>query len=161
MPIAIGSRVPSVTFKVIRDGKSADVTSEEVFAGKKVVLFAVPGAFTPTCHLKHLPGFLANLDAFHRKGIDTVACISVNDHHVMNAWAKATGADGRVLMLADSHAAFANAMGTTTDMGPLGVRSERYAALVEDGVIKILNVEDNAGKAETSSAEALLAAMPG
>lgn len=160
MPIAVGSRLPDVTFRVIVDGKGIDMTTADVFAGKKVALFAVPGAFTPTCHLKHLPGFLANIDVFRARGIDTVACTSVNDHHVMSAWAKATGADGRLLMLADGTAAFAKGMGLTSDMGPLSLRSERYAAYVKDGVLQVLLIEANSGRAETSSAEALLAAMP-
>ena len=161
MSIAIGSRLPDATFMVKTGDAAAPMSTADVFKGKKVVLFAVPGAFTPTCHLKHLPGFLSNIDAFKQRGIDTVACTSVNDHHVMAAWGKATGADGRILLLADGTAAFAKAMGLSAELGPLGTRSQRYAAFVDDGVLKILNIEDAPGKAETSSAEALLAQLPG
>ena len=160
MPIAIGSRIPEATFMVKTGDKAAPMTTADVFAGKKVVLFAVPGAYTPTCSLKHLPGFLNNIDAFKKRGIDTVACTSVNDHHVLAAWGKDTGADGRILLLADGTAAFAKAMGLAAELGPLGTRSQRYAAYVEDGVVKILNIEDTPGKAETSSAETLLAQLP-
>ena len=159
MPIAVGSRLPDVTFKVKTGDTTADMTAADVFAGKKVVLFAVPGAYTPTCHLKHLPGFLNNIEAFKARGIDTVACTSVNDHHVLAAWGKDTGADGRILLLADGTAAFAKAMGLSAEMGALGVRSQRYAAYVEDGVLKILNVEAGPGVA-ASGAEAMLAQLP-
>jgi len=161
MPITVGSRLPEAIFKVKQGDKVIDMTTADVFAGKKVVLFAVPGAYTPTCSLKHLPGFLANIEAFKRRGIDTVACTSVNDHHVLAAWGKDTGADGRILLLADGSAAFAKAMGLSSESAPMGTRSQRYAAYVEDGVLKILNVEDQPGKAEASSAEALLKALPG
>jgi len=160
MPITVGSRLPEATFMVKTGDKAAPMTTAEVFAGKKVVLFAVPGAYTPTCHLKHLPGFLANIDAFKARGIDTVACTSVNDHHVMAAWGKDTGADGRILLLADGTGAFAKAMGLAMEMGALGVRSQRYAAYVEDGELKILNVESGPGVV-ASSAEALLMQLPG
>jgi glutaredoxin/glutathione-dependent peroxiredoxin len=160
MPIAIGSRIPEASFMVKTGDKSAPMTTADVFAGKKVVLFAVPGAYTPTCHLKHLPGFLNNIDAFKKKGIDTIACTAVNDHHVMAAWGKDTGADGRILLLADGTAAFAKAMGLAAELGALGIRSQRYAAYVDDGVVKILNVESAPG-VEASSAEAMLAQLPG
>lgn len=160
MPIAVGSRIPEATFMVKTDDKAVPMSTADVFAGKKVVLFAVPGAYTAVCSLKHLPGFLANIDAFKQRGIDTVACTAVNDHHVLAAWGKDTGADGRILLLADGTAAFAKAMGLTAELGPLGTRSQRYAAYVEDGVVKILNIEDTPGKAETSSAETLLAQLP-
>ena len=160
MNIAVGSRIPDASFKVKSGDVTSDMTTAEIFRGKKVVLFAVPGAYTPTCSLKHLPGFLSNIDEFKRRGIDTVACTAVNDHHVLAAWGKDTGADGRILLLADGTAAFAKAMGMATELGPLGTRSQRYAAYVDDGVLEVLNVEDAPGKAETSSAEALLKALP-
>lgn len=159
MPIAVGSRVPDVTFKVKSGDMTSDVTTAEIFKGKKVVLFAVPGAFTPTCHLKHLPGFLAHIDDFKKRGIDIIACTAVNDHHVMAAWGKDTGATGRILLLADGNAAFAKGMGLAAEMGALGLRSQRYAAYVEDGVVKVLNVETAAG-VEASSAETMLKALP-
>ena len=160
MTIAVGSHLPEATFMVFSDGKPAPVTTKDVFFGKKVVLFAVPGAFTPTCHLKHLPGFLANIDAFKVRGIDTVACVAVNDHHVMKAWAEAAGTAGKILLLADGTAAFAKAMGLDTELGPMGIRSKRYSAFVDNGVLKILHVEDSPGQAEASSAEALLRELP-
>jgi glutaredoxin/glutathione-dependent peroxiredoxin len=159
MTIAVGAKLPEATFMVMRDGKGTQVTTADVFGGKKVALFAVPGAFTPTCHLKHLPGFLNHLADFKAQGVDTVACTSVNDHHVMGAWAKASGTEGKIELLADGTGAFAVAMGLDAVLGPMGVRSKRYAALVDNGVLKILHVEDNPGVAEASSAEALLKAM--
>ncbi len=158
MTIAVGDKLPEATFMVMRDGKGTAVTTAEVFAGKKVVLFAVPGAFTPTCHLQHLPGFLGRVADFKARGVDTVACVSVNDHHVMSAWGKATGAEGKLELLADGTAAFTKAMGLDASMGALGTRSKRYAALVEDGVLKLLHVEDAPGVA-VSGAEAMLKAM--
>jgi len=159
MSIAVGSRIPEASFKVKQGDVTIDMTTAEIFNGKKVALFAVPGAYTPTCHLKHLPGFLSNIDEFKRRGVDTVACVAVNDHHVMAAWGKDTGADGRILLLADGNAAFTKAMGLSTEIGPLGIRSQRYAALVDNGVVKVLNVEDVPGKAEASSAETLLKSL--
>jgi len=126
-----------------------------------VVLFAVPGAFTPTCHKNHLPGFLNNADKIKAKGIDTIAVTGVNDVFVMDAWKKATDTDGKIEFLADGSAAFANAIGLSVDLGPrgLGTRSQRYAMVVEDGVVKTLNVEDQPGKADISGAENLLKGM--
>jgi glutaredoxin/glutathione-dependent peroxiredoxin len=160
MTIAVGQHIPDATFKVMREGKAVDLTTQDVFGGKRVALFAVPGAFTPTCHLKHLPGFLANVDEFKRRGVDTVACTAVNDHHVLAAWARDTGADGRILMLADGTGAFAKSLGLAADLGALGLRSRRYAAYVENGVVKALNIEEAPGQAEASSAESLLRAIP-
>jgi peroxiredoxin len=159
MPIAVGDRLPDATFKIRTPDGLADVTVKELTAGKKVVLFAVPGAFTPTCHAKHVPSFLANLDAFKAKGVDTVACVAVNDAFVMDAWAKATGAEGKILFLADGNATFTKAIGLDFDGSGvgLGVRSKRYAMYVEDGVVKALNVEDAPGVMDRSSAETLLA----
>jgi peroxiredoxin len=125
------------------------------------VLFGLPGAFTPTCHKNHLPGFLAEEAAFKSKGVAAIAMTSVNDHFVLDAWSKATGSDGHIAFLADGGGEFARAAGLEFDasMGGLGLRSRRYAALVEDGVVKILNIEDSPGKADLSSAAHLLAAM--
>ena len=136
-------------------------TTDDVFKGKKVVLFAVPGAFTPTCNNNHLPGFLKNADAFKGKGIDTVAVTGVNDVFVFDAWKKSTGAGGKIEFLADGNGEFAKALDMTMDGsgGGLGIRSKRYAMLVEDGVVKKLNVEAVPGKAETSSADNLLKQM--
>jgi peroxiredoxin len=133
-------------------------TTDEIFKGKKVVLFAVPGAFTPTCSNNHLPGFLKNADAMKAKGIDAIAVTGVNDVFVMEAWKKSTGATGKIEFLADGNGEFAKALDMTMDGsgGGLGTRSKRYAMLVEDGVVKTLNVEEAPGKAEMSSAENLL-----
>ena len=133
-------------------------TADEVFKGKKVVLFAVPGAFTPTCHKNHLPGFVQNAAAIKAKGIDSIAVTAVNDGFVMDAWKKASNAEGKIEFLADGNGEFAKAIDMTLDGSGngLGLRSKRYSMLVEDGVVKKLNVEEAPGKAETSSADALL-----
>ncbi len=131
---------------------------DEVFKGKKVVLFAVPGAFTPTCHKNHLPGFVQNAAAIKAKGVDSIAVTAVNDGFVMDAWKKASNAEGKIEFLADGNGEFAKAIDMTLDGSGngLGLRSKRYSMLVEDGVVKKLNVEEAPGKAETSSADALL-----
>ena len=159
MSISVGDRLPEATFRVLGADGIEKLTTDEVFAGKKVVLFAVPGAFTPTCHLKHLPGFLDNADAFKKKGVHTVACVAVNDPFVMDAWAKATGGKGKVLFLSDGNGEFTKAIGLDFDGSGigLGTRSKRYAMLVDDGVVTVLNVEEFAGVADVSTAEKLLA----
>jgi peroxiredoxin (alkyl hydroperoxide reductase subunit C) len=136
------------------------MTTQEVFGGKRVVLFAVPGAFTPTCSAKHLPGYLQNLDGLKGKGVDEVACLAVNDPFVMGAWAKDQGVDGRILMLADGAAAFTKALGLELDLTArgLGVRSQRFAMVVEDGKVTSLNVEPPGGF-EVSKAETVLAGL--
>jgi peroxiredoxin len=161
MAIKVGDRVPEGKFRVMGAEGPAWKTTDEVFKGKKVVLFAVPGAFTPTCSNNHLPGFLKNADAFKGKGIDTIAVTGVNDVFVMEAWKKSTGAGGKIEFLADGNADFAKALDMTMDGsgGGLGTRSKRYAMLVEDGVVKKLNIEEAPGKAEMSSAENLLKSM--
>src|SRR4029078_10096566 len=132
-------------------------TMDNLFKGKKVVLFAVPGAFTPTCHKNHLPGFLGNADKIKQKGIDTIAVTGVNDVFVMDAWKQNTGAAGKIEFLADGSAAFCKSIGLSVDLGErgLGTRSQRYAMVVDDGVVKTLNVEDAPGKADISGAENL------
>ena len=158
MTIAVGDRLPDVTFRVMTADGPAAKTTAEVFSGKKVVLFAVPGAFTPTCHKNHLPGYLANYDAIKAKGVDAIAVTGVNDVFVMNAWAEATGGKGKIEYLADGNGDFAKALGLALDGSGfgLGTRSQRYSMLVEDGVVKVLNVEDVPSKADVSGAEALL-----
>ena len=133
------------------------LSTDVIFKGRKVVLFAVPGAFTPTCSMNHMPGFVAAADAIKAKGVDTIACTSVNDVHVMNAWAKASGADSKILMLADGNAAFAKAVGLDKDLAVagMGVRSSRYSMIVDDGVVKTLNVEEKSG-VNVSGAETIL-----
>jgi glutaredoxin/glutathione-dependent peroxiredoxin len=161
MAISVGDALPSATFKTPGADGPTDMTSDAIFKGKTVVLFAVPGAFTPTCHKNHLPGFLNHLADFTSKGVDTVAVTAVNDVHVMKAWGENTGAAGKILHLADGSGVFAKAIGLELDGSAfgMGLRSQRYAMLVKDGVVSILHIEDMPGKAEASSAEALLAAM--
>lgn len=158
MAIAVGDRIPSVTLKTMADGNMQDVKTDEIFAGKKVVLFAVPGAFTPTCHLKHLPGFIEKAGVFKQKGIDTVACVAVNDPFVLDVWGKAAGAEGKVMLLSDGNCEFTNEIGMGFDGSAigLGTRSKRYAMVVDDGVVTVLHTEDSPGVAEVSTAEAIL-----
>jgi len=161
MAIKVGDRLPEAKFRVMGPDGPVWKGTDEVFKGKKVVLFAVPGAFTPTCSNNHLPGFLKNADAFKTKGVDMIAVTGVNDVFTFDAWRKATGAGTKIEFLADGNADFAKAIEMAFDGsgGGLGVRSKRYAMLIEDGVIKQLNIEDVPGKAEASSAEALLKQM--
>ena len=158
MPLSVGDRLPEVSFTVMTDDGPSSVSTSDVFAGKKVAAFAVPGAFTPTCHLKHLPGFLDHLNDFKVRGVDTVACIAVNDIFVLNAWAKASGAEGKIVFLADGNDEFTKAAGLDFDASAvgLGMRSKRYAMLVDDGVVKVLNIEDAPASAIISSADELL-----
>jgi glutaredoxin/glutathione-dependent peroxiredoxin len=160
MAIKVGDRVPNGTFTVMTaDGPKAK-TTDEVFKGKKVVLFAVPGAFTPTCHRNHLPSFVKNEAAIKAKGIDTIAVTGVNDVFVMDAWKKVSGSDS-IEFLADGSGNWAKALGMTLDLSErgLGVRSQRYAMIVDDGVVKTLNIEDAPGKAEISGADNLLKSL--
>jgi peroxiredoxin len=158
MTIKVGDRLPAATFRTMTPDGPAPKTTDDVFKGKRVVLFAVPGAFTPTCHKNHMPGFVKNADAIKAKGIDTIAVTAVNDVFVMDAWKKASGADGKVEILADGSGDFAKALDLSIDLSAngLGVRSKRYSMLVEDGVVKKLNVEDAPGKAEMSGADNLI-----
>jgi len=160
MAIKVGDRVPNGTFMVMTADGPKPVTTDELFKGKKVVLFAVPGAFTPTCHKNHLPGFVKSAAAIKAKGVDTIAVTGVNDVFVMDAWKKASGGDA-IEFLADGSGNWAKALGLTADLTErgLGVRSQRYAMIVDDGVVKTLNVEDAPGKAEVSGAENLLKSM--
>jgi glutaredoxin/glutathione-dependent peroxiredoxin len=161
MSIKIGDHLPEATFRVLGPQGITPLSTKEVFGGKKVVLFAVPGAFTPTCHLKHLPGFIKNADAFKKQGVDTVACVAVNDPFVLGAWADASGGKGKVLFLSDGNGEFTKKIGLDFDGSGigLGTRSKRYAMLVENGVVEALNLEDSPGVAEESTAEKLLAAL--
>jgi len=156
--IGPGERLPEATFHVMTANGPSEMTTNEVFSGKKVVLFAVPSAYTPTCHMKHLPGFLQHADDFEAKGIDTVACTAVNDPFVLDNWAKSTGADGKIMFLSDGNADFARAIGADFDASVkgLGTRSKRYAMLVDDGVVKAVHVEDMPTEVTSSSAETLL-----
>ena len=158
MTISVGDRVPAATFTTMTPDGPKPKTSDDVFKGKKVVLFAVPGAFTPTCHKNHMPGFVKNADAIKAKGIDTIAVTAVNDVFVMDAWKKASGAEGKIEFLADGSADFAKAIGLSLDVSArgLGTRSQRYCMVVDDGVVKSISVEDAPGKAEISGADNLL-----
>jgi peroxiredoxin len=155
MTIQAGHRFPETTFTRMTENGPAPVTSSELFAGKKVVLFGVPGAFTPTCSAKHLPGYVAEWDAMKAKGVDLVACMAVNDAFVMDAWGKAHGAAGKVLMLADGNGDVTRVLGLEADFSKYGMgqRSRRFSMIVEDGVVQQLNVEA-AGEFRVSSAEA-------
>lgn len=156
--IKVGDRLPEAKFRVMTAEGPQWKTTDEIFKGKKVVLFAVPGAFTPTCSNIHMPSFLNNVSAFKAKGIDTIAVTAVNDVFVLEAWKKANNADGKIEFLADGNGEFAKAIDMTVDASAagLGVRSKRYSMLVEDGVVKKLNVEDAPAKCEVSSGEELL-----
>jgi len=158
MSSKIGDRLPETKFRIMTPEGPAWKSTSDIFGGKKVVLFAVPGAFTSTCNNMHLPGYLQNLDAIKAKGVDTVAVTGVNDMFVMEAWKRATGADGKIEFLADGNAEFAKAIDLTFDgsVAGLGLRSRRYSMLVEDGVVKRLNIEEAPGKVEISGADALL-----
>jgi peroxiredoxin (alkyl hydroperoxide reductase subunit C) len=160
MAIAVGDKIPSAKLKTMTAEGPKDISTDEIFNGKKVVLFAVPGAFTPTCSAKHLPGFVEKSGDIKGKGIDTIACLAVNDAFVMGAWGKAQNTGDKVLMLADGAAAFTKQLGLDLDLsGPgMGVRSKRYAMLVDNGVVKALNVEAP-GAFEVSSADAMLKAI--
>jgi peroxiredoxin len=156
MTIKIGDRLPQSTFRMMTSDGPAAKTTEEIFNGRNVVLFAVPGAFTPTCHRNHLPGFLAKADEIKAKGIDAIAVVAVNDVFVMNAWAKDSGGADKIEFLSDGNADFAKAIGLTLDGSGFGL-----AMVVKDGVVTTLNVEDGPGKAEISGAEALLKDLTG
>ena len=157
MTIKAGDKIPSATLMEMQDGKPAPVSTDSFFAGKKVALFALPGAFTPTCSAKHVPGFVANYDALKAKGVDAIACVSVNDAFVMGAWGKDQKSDGKVHMLADGNGDFTRAIGLEMDGTKFGMgkRSQRYSMVVDNGVVKSINVEAP-GAFEVSSAEFLL-----
>lgn len=160
MPIKVGDRFPEVTLKQVGPDGLADLHTGELTAGRKIVLFAVPGAFTPTCSVRHLPGFIGHADAFRAKGVDIIACLSVNDPWVMDAWAKDTGAEGTILMLPDGNGELAVALDLPLDASAngLGIRIKRFAMVIDDGVVTDLQIEAP-GKLEISSAEALLARL--
>ncbi|RFC68843.1 MULTISPECIES: peroxiredoxin [Mesorhizobium] len=158
MTISVGDKLPQATFKVITADGAKDLTTADVFDGKKVVLFGVPGAFTPTCSNNHLPGYLENHDAILARGVDQIAVVAANDHHVMRAWATFTGGEGKILYLADGNGAFAKATGLNIDLsaGGLGERFKRFSMIVDNGVVTTLNIEDSPGKAVESGAAKIL-----
>lgn len=157
MTVAVGDKLPSTTFIKPTDSGPEAVSSDEFFAGRKVALFSVPGAFTPTCSARHLPGFLDKADELKAHGVDEIACTAVNDPFVLGAWSKANEAAGKVTMLADGNADFAKAVGLTMDGSKfgLGERGQRFSMIVNDGVVEQLNVEAP-GEFKVSSAEHLL-----
>jgi glutaredoxin/glutathione-dependent peroxiredoxin len=157
MTIKIGDKLPQAEFSTMTGDGQQKVSTDTIFAGRKVVLFAVPGAFTPTCSMNHLPGFVQHSADLKAKGVDQVACVSVNDVHVMNAWGKSSGADGKILMLADGNGDFARAIGLEFDLtqAGMGKRSKRYSMIVDNGVVKALNVEDKPG-VNVSGADTIL-----
>lgn len=158
MTIAIGDTVPAATLKEKTAEGVSDIDFSAFLKGRKIVLFAVPGAFTPTCSMNHLPGFLENRDSFYAKGVDEIVVIAVNDHHVMQAWAKASGGEGKIRFFADGSAVLTKALGLENDMSAsgMGIRSKRYSMLIEDGTVTQLNVEALPGQAEVSGAATLL-----
>ncbi|MHB8886241.1 MAG: redoxin family protein [Methylovirgula sp.] len=159
MSIKVGDSLPDAVFTVMAPDGPKTSTTAEIFKGRKIVLFGVPGAFTPTCSMNHLPGFQAKEAEFKAKGVDEIVVVSVNDVFVMDAWAKQSSAAGKILFLADGIAAFTKAIDLTLDLTErgLGIRSQRYSMFVDDGIVKVLNVEDSVGKADISGADALLA----
>ena len=161
MTIKVGDKLPSVTLMEKQEGGPTPVTTEELFKGKKVALFALPGAFTPTCSAKHVPGFVQNYDALKAKGVDAIACVSVNDAFVMGAWGKDQKADGKVHMFADGNGDFTRALGLEFDATKFGMgkRSQRYSMIVDNGVVKTVNVEEP-GAFEVSSAEHIITQLP-
>jgi len=158
MTIAVGDRIPSATLHRMTADGPEKVTTDDLFAGKRVAVFGLPGAFTPTCSARHVPGFLAKAEAFRAKGVDRIVCVSVNDAWVMDAWGKSQGVGDDIAMLADGGGAFTKALGLAIDLtgAGLGVRSKRYSMLVEDGVVKALHAEEATGLT-ISDADTLLA----
>ena len=161
MTISVGDKLPSVTLRQVTAEGPKEVSTDEFFRGRKVVLFAVPGAFTPACSQRHLPGFVDKAEEIKANGIDEIACVAVNDAAVMGAWGKGQKTAGKVTMLADGSGDLVRALGLELDLtkGGLGIRSKRYSMLVDNGVVKSLNVEQQPGQVETSSAEAMLRAL--
>jgi peroxiredoxin len=160
MTIQVGDKIPTATLKYLGPEGPKDISTDELFGGKKVALFAVPGAFTPTCSQRHLPGYVEKESDLKAKGIDQIVCVSVNDAFVMGAWGKSQNVGDKVLMLADGSGDFTRALGIELDLRSrgLGVRSDRYSMVVENGVVKQLNRE-KPGQFEVSSAEAMLKAL--
>ena len=161
MTINVGDRLPSVMLRQVTPEGPKEVSSDDFFRGKKVVLLAVPGAFTPACSQRHLPGYVNRAGDIKAKGVDEIACVAVNDAAVMGAWGRDQKTEGKVTMLADGSGDFARALGLELDLskGGLGTRSKRYSMLVDNGIVKSLNVEQQPGQVEASSAEAMLKAL--
>jgi peroxiredoxin len=160
MSIQVGDKIPSLTLQQKTDDGVTDISTEEIFAGKKVVLFSLPGAFTPTCSAAHLPGYVVRADELKEKGIDSIVCLSVNDAHVMKAWGDDQNVEDRVLMIADGSAHFTRAVGLEVDLSSrgMGLRSQRYAIVVNDCIVELLKLEAP-GKFEVSDAETILTSL--
>lgn len=161
MSIKVGDKMPEGRFTVMTEEGPGSLSTQDLFSGKKVVLFSVPGAFTPTCSNEHLPGYIQKADQFKGKGVDTVACMAVNDVFVMDAWGQASGAGGKVTLLADGNGDYARALGMDFDGSGfgLGQRGQRYAMVVDDGVLTALFEEENPGALKNSTAEKVLATL--
>ena len=161
MAIKTGDRIPDAELSRMTAEGPKPLTTEQIFKGKKVVLFAVPGAFTPTCSNQHLPGFVKQADAILKKGVDTIACVSVNDAFVMGAWGKAQNVGDKILMLADGSGVFTRKLGLSLDGSGFGMgeRSQRYAMIVDNGIVKYLGIEANPGQAVESGAEKILSLL--
>ncbi|MTI00581.1 peroxiredoxin [Roseibium sp. RKSG952] len=160
MSLKVGDQIPDVTFKTMTADGPAEVSSKDLFGGKTVVLFGVPGAFTPTCHMNHLPGFIEHGDTIKSKGVDEIAVVSVNDVFVMDAWAKASNGSGGITFLADTAADFAKAAGLALDAPIFGhTRAQRFALIAKDGEVTFLSVEENPGEANATGAAAVLEAL--
>ncbi|MBO6946505.1 MAG: peroxiredoxin [Rhodospirillales bacterium] len=159
MTIKVGDKIPSVTLNVMTEDGPDAVSTDDFFAGKKVAIFGVPGAFTPTCSAKHLPGFVANADALKAKGVEAIACVSVNDPFVMGAWGKDQGVGDKVAMLADGSAKFTKATGLELDLTErgLGVRCQRFSMVVDDGTVSSIHIDE--GTFEKTSAETMLSEL--
>lgn len=155
--IKVGDKIPAVKLKTRSQGETKDLTTDDIFAGKRVALFSVPGAFTPTCSAKHLPGYVQHADALRAKGIDRIVCLAVNDAFVMEAWGKDQKVGDKVMMVADGSGDFAKATGLELDLvaNGMGVRSKRFSMLIENGVVKVLNLE-KPGAFEISDAGTML-----
>ncbi len=157
--IKVGDKLPDATFRVMTSDGPKPRKTDEIFKGKRVVLIGMPGAFTPTCSMNHLPGYITQADTIHAKNVDTIAVTTVNDHFVINAWSKQSGAGDKLVFLADGNGEFVKAAGLhydATERGMGGIRSKRYSMLVDDGIVKALHVEAETGKAEVSSAENMI-----
>ena len=158
MAIEVGQRLPEGTFTVMGENGPERKSVADIFGGRRVLLFAVPGAFTPTCHRNHMPGYVEHVDAIRAKGVDAVACLATNDVFVLDHWAETTGARGRIEMLADGNADYVRAIGLELDASGLGLgtRAQRFAMLAEDGVVKELVLEPNPGEVGSASATSML-----
>jgi glutaredoxin/glutathione-dependent peroxiredoxin len=161
MTIKVGDKIPSVTLRQVTPEGPKEVAADELFRGKRVALFAVPGAFTPACSQRHMPGYVERAADIKAKGVDMIACVAVNDAAVLTAWAKDQKAGDKVTMLADGSGDFTRALGLELDLtkAGLGKRSQRYSMLIDNGIVKSLNVEDSPGKVEGSGAEAMLKSL--